>query len=83
MEWSRSPRYLINNLFKLVTNVDSNVALFKDNGIKYINKILLAILPQKDNSKFIEATSMITDFKNNDSDGIEANLLSFTLSQGY
>ena len=65
---------LVNNpIGWLVTNVDSNVALFKDNGIKYINKILLAILPQKDNSKFIEATSMITDFYNNDSDGIEAN----------
>jgi len=65
---------LINNpIGWLVTNVDSNVALFKDNGIKYINKILLAILPQKDNSKFIEATSMISDFYNNDSDGIEAN----------
>ena len=65
---------LINNpIGWLVTNVDSNVALFKDNGVKYINKILLAILPQKDNSKFIEATNMITDFYNNDSDGIEAN----------
>ena len=69
---------LINNpIGWLVTNVDSNVALFKDNGVKYINKILLAILPQKDNSKFIEATNMITDFYNNDSDGIEAILLFF------
>ena len=57
MEWSRSSKILNNPIGWLVTNVDSNVALFKDNGIKYINKILLAILPQKDNSKFIEATS--------------------------
>ncbi len=65
---------LINNpIGWLVTNVESNVALFKDNGVKYINKILLAILPQKDNSKFIEATNMITEFYNNDNDGIDAN----------
>ena len=65
---------LVNNpIGWLVTNVDSNVALFKDNGIKYINKILLAILPQKDNSKFIEITNMITDFYNSDSDCIDAN----------
>ena len=65
---------LINNpIGWLVTNVDSNVALFKDNGIKYINKILLAILPQKDNSKFIEATNMITEFYHTDSDGIDAD----------
>ena len=48
MEWIDHQGILINNpIGWLVTNVDSNVALFKDNGIKYINKILLAILPQK------------------------------------
>ena len=75
MERSRSSRNINKQSNWLVSNcaIDSNVALFKDNGVKYINKILLAILPQKDNSKFIEATNMITDFYNNDSDGIEAN----------
>ena len=56
---------LINNpIGWLITHVDANVALFKNNGVRYINKILLAVIPQKDNGKFIDATEKISDFYN-------------------
>ena len=57
---------LINNpIGWLVTHVDSHVALFKDNGIRYISKILLSIRPQKDNSKIIEIANRINEFYKN------------------
>ena len=48
----------------LITNVDANIALFKDNGVRYINKILLAVIPQKDNRNFINTTKKIANFYN-------------------
>ena len=54
---------LINNpIGWLITHVDANVALFKNNGVRYINKILLAIIPQKDNMKFVNTTKQIAEF---------------------
>ena len=44
--------FLINNpLGWIVSNINSNFALFKDNGVRYIRKVILAVRP---NSKDIE-----------------------------
>ena len=55
---------LINNpLGWIVSNINSNFALFKDNGIKYFNKILLTVRPNsKDLKKLIKVTSNISKF---------------------
>tara|TARA_B100000700_G_C14892004_1_gene783173 strand:- start:181 stop:1173 length:993 start_codon:yes stop_codon:yes gene_type:complete len=55
---------LINNpLGWILSNVNSNFALFKDNGIRYFSEILLAIRPNsKDLKKLIKTTAQIANF---------------------
>ena len=48
----------------LVTHLDSNFALFKDNGVRYIRRILIAQRPYRDNPGFIAAASRIAAFYN-------------------
>ncbi|MFT5383296.1 MAG: APA family basic amino acid/polyamine antiporter, partial [Saprospiraceae bacterium] len=48
----------------LVTQIDSNFALFKDNGVRYIHKILIAMAPGKNNETFIMACDRIALFYN-------------------
>jgi len=57
---------LINNpLGWILSNINSNFALFKDNGIRYFSKIVLAIRPNsKDLKQLIETTSKISKFYN-------------------
>ena len=57
---------LINNpLGWILSNVNSNFALFKDNGIRYFSKIILAIRPNsKDLKKLIKTTAQIANFYN-------------------
>jgi len=56
---------LVNNpIGWLVANVNSNFALYKDNGDRNINKILLALRPGKINEKYIKAVSKISHFYN-------------------
>ncbi|MEE2931534.1 MAG: universal stress protein [Bacteroidota bacterium] len=57
---------LINNpLGWIVSNINSNFALFKDNGVRYIKKILLAIRPNsKDMEELIATTAHISKYHN-------------------
>ena len=57
---------LINNpVGWIVSNINSNFALFKDNGVRYIKKILLAVRPNsKDIEKLILATANICKYYN-------------------
>lgn len=48
----------------LVTQIDCNFALFKDNGIRYNRKILVALALGKDNPFFIIACDRIARFYN-------------------
>lgn len=48
----------------LVTQIDCDFALFKDNGVRYIRKILVALSPGKDNPSFIIACDRIARFYN-------------------
>ena len=55
---------LLNNpLGWILSNVNSNFALFKDNGIRYFSEIVLAIRPNsKDLKQLIKTTAQIANF---------------------
>lgn len=46
----------------LVTHIDSNFALFLDNGVRYIRRIVVAIRPGRQNPEFIKACDRIALF---------------------
>ena len=56
--------FIRNPIGWLVTQIDCDFALFKDNGIRYIRKILVALSPGKDNPSFIIACDRIAQFYN-------------------
>ena len=56
--------FIRNPIGWLVTHIDSNFALFKDNGVRYIRKILIALTPGRDNRAFIKACDHIALFYN-------------------
>ncbi|MBT5089585.1 MAG: universal stress protein, partial [Flavobacteriales bacterium] len=58
--------FIINNpLGWIVSNINSNFALFKDNGVRYINKVVLAVRPNsKEIKKLIMTTANICKFYN-------------------
>ncbi len=54
---------LINNpIGWLMTNINSNFALFKDNGVRYISKVLIALRPGRNDKKFIDVADRIGQF---------------------
>jgi basic amino acid/polyamine antiporter, APA family len=46
----------------LLAHINSNFALFKDNGVRYISSILLALRPGQNNKDFIESADRISQF---------------------
>jgi len=48
----------------LVTNINSDFALFKDNGVRYIGKVLLALRPGRKDKNFVAVASRICRFYN-------------------
>jgi len=46
----------------LVTHINSDFALFKDNGVRYISKILIALRPGKKNKNFVAVADRICQF---------------------
>ncbi len=58
--------FLINNpLGWIVSNINSNFALFKDNGVRYISQVVLAVRPNsKDIKKLIHTTANLCKFYN-------------------
>lgn len=69
----------------LVTNLDSSFALFKDHGVRYIRKIIVALSPGKEGKDFITACDRVGQFykaeihlmrviKNNTSEEDESNI---------
>ncbi len=54
---------LINNpIGWLMTHINSNFALFKDNGVRYISKVLIALRPGRNDENFIEVADRIGQF---------------------
>jgi len=58
--------FLINNpLGWIVSNINSNFALFKDNGVRYIREVVLAVRPNsRDIRKLIDTTANLCKFYN-------------------
>ena len=48
----------------LVTNINSDFALFKDNGVRYIGKVLLALRPGRKDKNFVAVADRICQFYN-------------------
>jgi len=48
----------------LLTHINSNFALFKDNGVRYIGRVLIALRPGRNDKKFIEIADRICEFYN-------------------
>lgn len=48
----------------LVTNINSDFALFKDNGVRYIGKVLLALRPGHKDKNFVAVADRICQFYN-------------------
>jgi APA family basic amino acid/polyamine antiporter len=48
----------------LVTNINSDFALFKDNGVRHIGKVLLALRPGRKDKNFVAITDRICQFYN-------------------
>ena len=54
---------LVNNpIGWLMTNINSNFALFKDNGVRYIGKVLIALRPGRNEKKFIDVADRVSQF---------------------
>ena len=57
MAWDgRSHRgiFISNPIGWLLANINSNLALFKDNGVRHVGKVLLALRPGRKDRNFIE-----------------------------
>ena len=48
----------------LLTHIDSDFALFKDNGVRYISKVLLALRPGRKDKNFVAIADRICQFYN-------------------
>ncbi len=48
----------------LVTHLNSDLALFKDNGVRYISKVLIALRPGRKDKNFIAIADRICQFYN-------------------
>jgi hypothetical protein len=48
----------------LLTHIDSDFALFKDNGVRYISKVLLALRPGRKDKNFIAIADRVCQFYN-------------------
>ncbi len=59
---ARSGILIYNPIGWLVANINSNFALFKDNGVRYISKVLIALRPGRNDQKFIEVADRISQF---------------------
>ncbi len=51
-----------NPLGWLLTHLDSNFALFKDKGVRYINRILIALRPGREDANYLLAADSIATF---------------------
>ena len=56
--------FIRNPIGWLVTHLDSSFALFKDNGVRYIRKILIALAPGRNEKSFIIACDRIASYYN-------------------
>lgn len=56
--------FVSNPIGWLVTNINSDFALFKDNGVRHIGKVLLALRPGRKDKNFVAIADRICQFYN-------------------
>ncbi len=61
---ARSGILISNPIGWLVTHINSNFALFKDNGVRYISKVLIALRPGRNDKTFVDVADRISQFYN-------------------
>ena len=59
---SHSGILVTNPIGWLLANIDSNLALFKDKGVRHIGKVLLALRPGRKDRNFIEIAQRVCSF---------------------
>ena len=62
MGWGARPNsgiFISNPIGWLLANINSNLALYKDNGVRYIGKVVLALRPGRKDKNFIGIASSV------------------------
>ena len=59
---SHSGIFVTNPIGWLLANIDSNLALFKDKGVRHVGKVLLALRPGRKDRNFIEIAQKVCSF---------------------
>ena len=59
---SHSGILVTNPIGWLLANIDSNLALFKDKGVRHVGKVLLALRPGRKDRNFIEIAQKVCSF---------------------
>ena len=59
---SHSGILVTNPIGWLLANINSNLALFKDNGVRHVGKVLLALRPGRKDRNFIEIAQRVCSF---------------------
>lgn len=54
--------FVSNPIGWLLTHLDSNFALYKDNGVRYVRRILLALHPGQENHEYVIAAQRVAGF---------------------
>ena len=65
MGWAARPNsgiFISNPIGWLLANINSNLALFKDNGARYIGKVVLALRPGRKDKNFIGIANNICNY---------------------
>ena len=65
MGWDGRPTtgiFIVNPIGWLLANINSNLALYKDNGVRYVGKVLLALRPGRKDKNFISIAKNTCDY---------------------
>ena len=65
MGWDGRPTtgiFITNPIGWLLANINSNLALYRDNGVRYVGKVLLALRPGRKDKNFISIAKNVCDY---------------------
>tara|TARA_B100001142_G_scaffold172111_1_gene171630 strand:+ start:24 stop:2264 length:2241 start_codon:yes stop_codon:yes gene_type:complete len=65
MGWDGRPTtgiFVTNPIGWLLANINSNLALYRDNGVRYVGKVLLALRPGRKDKNFIGIAKNVCDY---------------------
>jgi len=65
MGWDGRPTtgiFITNPIGWLLANINSNLALYRDNGVRYVGKVLLALRPGRKDKNFISIAKNVCEY---------------------